>query len=404
MNNIKSILTLIFALNLVFDLLAQCDASSIFSNMTSNAVCFEVNGALRYLYSNGLPDHTTGNFPNAGNPNAISAQQNSFTVCAFPEIADQVTTVAVAGSGMGSCVAYIFGMGINGLLFDPWAAEFFTNPNTGEQNRDWNEEATSEFVRLGLDENNAHVQPSGQYHYHGLPNGLIDNLSIDGNSHSPLVGYAADGFPIYYRYVYEDAMDATSSIRVAEGCYQVKDGQRSGNGITAPNGAYDGTYTADYEYVGGFDCILDECNGRFGVTPDYPEGSYYYVMTESYPFIPRCMKGRPDNGFTVGPQNFGCGVSDASSFCSFSTSSRAIEDLSDRLKLFPVPVVDILNYSYSGTSDVFEEVHVLDQMGRWALSLNPQANSVSLEGLPAGVFYLQVKMDGTVITKKFLKE
>ena len=38
------------------------------------------------------------------------------------------------------------------------------------------------FQWLGTDCNNAHVQPTGAYHYHGLPEGLINRLGegVDG--------------------------------------------------------------------------------------------------------------------------------------------------------------------------------------------------------------------------------
>ncbi|MFO1162141.1 MAG: YHYH protein [Reyranellaceae bacterium] len=55
-------------------------------------------------------------------------------------------------------------------------------------------EALSGARPLGIDQNKAHVQPDGSYHYHGLPTGLIDRLG--GRGMGLLVGWAADGFPI----------------------------------------------------------------------------------------------------------------------------------------------------------------------------------------------------------------
>ena len=51
-----------------------------------------------------------------------------------------------------------------------------------------------------------------------------------------------------------------------------------------------GTLTQDYEYVAGLG-DLDECNGRTGVTPEFPGGIYHYYVTEGYPYIQRCVKG-----------------------------------------------------------------------------------------------------------------
>jgi hypothetical protein len=36
---------------------------------------------------------------------------------------------------------------------------------------------------------------------------------------------------------------------------------------------------------------LDECNGRTGVTPEFPAGTYHYYATDTYPFLQRCVKG-----------------------------------------------------------------------------------------------------------------
>ncbi len=36
---------------------------------------------------------------------------------------------------------------------------------------------------------------------------------------------------------------------------------------------------------------LDECNGRTGVTPEFPNGIYHYYATDTYPFLQRCVKG-----------------------------------------------------------------------------------------------------------------
>ncbi|MGB0733877.1 MAG: YHYH protein, partial [Pontibacterium sp.] len=45
---------------------------------------------------------------------------------------------------------------------------------------------------------------------------------------------------------------------------------------------------------------LDECNGRFGVTNEYPNGTYHYVISTEYPYIPRCFHGKPDRSFMRG--------------------------------------------------------------------------------------------------------
>ena len=51
-----------------------------------------------------------------------------------------------------------------------------------------------------------------------------------------------------------------------------------------------GTFAQDWEYVEGSG-DLDECNGRVGVTPEFPDGIYHYYATDSYPYLQRCVKG-----------------------------------------------------------------------------------------------------------------
>ena len=97
-------------------------------------------------------------------------------------------------------------------------------------NWEWNLEALN--VNLGLDCNNAHVQPNGKYHYHGSPVLFLEDLNIPSNQMT-LIGYAADGFPIYYKYAYTTADDANSQVIEMTSSYQLKSGNRPGDGVTA---------------------------------------------------------------------------------------------------------------------------------------------------------------------------
>ena len=79
--------------------------------------------------------------------------------------------------------------------------------------------------------------------------------------------------------------------------YRLKTADRGGDGKTTPTGKPDGSFGLDFEYVAGHG-DLDEFGGRSGVTPEFPKGTYYYVMTEEYPFIPRKHRGSPDPSFS----------------------------------------------------------------------------------------------------------
>lgn len=83
--------------------------------------------------------------------------------------------------------------------------------------------------------------------------------------------------------------------------FQLKSGLRPGDGISAPCGPYSGKYTNDFEYIAGKG-DLDECNGiEASVTLTTAQGEetfeYYYVVTESFPQISRCMKGNFNDSF-----------------------------------------------------------------------------------------------------------
>ncbi|WP_108859260.1 YHYH protein [Ruegeria sp. Alg231-54] len=229
--------------------------------------------------ANGIPDHLVGSFPNQGNPHSISQQRVNLKVPTNPK-SNRSTTPLEMG--------WNFGVSLNGVVFDPLAAEFWQgNPRSG-----WSYNALGGAVTLGFDENYAHVQPNGKYHYHGIPTGFIELLNYTPNRHSPLIGYAADGFPIY-------AMTGVLDGKVTQmkSSYRLKSGNRPGG--NAPDGKHDGTFNEDYANVAGAG-NLDECNGAFTVSPEYPSGTYAYFLTESYPVIPRCFAGKPDNSFRFG--------------------------------------------------------------------------------------------------------
>ena len=235
--------------------------------------------------ANGIPEHKVGRFPNRGNPHTIGQQAYGFSIPANQKPAkDPVSLHNDTGRGPPNTP---FGIAVNGVLFDPGTAEFFM----GNRQSDWNYEALSGAVPLGVDENNAHVQPSGAYHYHGLPAGLLRQLKLTEKKHSPFIGYAMDGFPIYALYGYEDAKDSESGIKKLSSSYRLKKGNRPAppNG---PGGKYDGTFSKDYEYVKGSG-DLDQCNGRFTVTKEFPKGTYAYFLTGNWPVIPRYFKAEP---------------------------------------------------------------------------------------------------------------
>jgi hypothetical protein len=256
------------------------------------------DGTNRMLIGNGIPNHEVGTFPNSNNPNSISEQNvsKSFTLC--PSIIYE-SGLELVGPAMA--IAYA----LNSVKFDPATAGRCNDAGEcslarGEGN--WNIEALGhETFDFGDDMNHAHVQPNGAYHYHGIPELLIDFLGDkDGMT---LVGWASDGFPVYARYGYADPENSQSQLKALTTSYRLKSqpDENRPNTLTAilggPNANSNinkpipmGAFTQDYEYVEGLG-DLDECNGIFGVTLEFPDGIYYYVVTDDFPFFTRCLKG-----------------------------------------------------------------------------------------------------------------
>lgn len=224
-----------------------------------------VSGGTRTISTNALPDHQTGNFPGQGNPNAISAQSLTWV---FPATPTWIGTVQEARTP---------GIALNGVKFAPSTAETATC-NSGEEYRI---EAIQDTYNLGLDLNNAHVQSTGEYHYHGISPLLVD--AYETSDDLVLVGFAADGHLIWY----------SKSGAYSSG-YSLVSGTRSGTDcvVTGPGGGTidlvgttpDGTYREDWVWSAGTG-DLDECNG---VVID---GDYAYLVTDEYPFIGRCLRG-----------------------------------------------------------------------------------------------------------------
>ena len=246
----------------------------------------------RYFKGLGLPDHPTGAFPNPNCPGPILPQNQAYRLTAAPAAAASATPLG----------GWVLGVGVNGVVFDPTGPYYYHDPQTPTG---WQFEVLASVARpaLGIDANNAHTQPSGEYHYHGVPVGLITALARSRAQRGEpdgmlLLGWAADGFPIYAQSAPRDPWDPRSPLAALRSSYALRSGPRLG--ADSPGGSHDdhpgGVFVQDFEYRPGSG-ELDECNGRYGVTPEYPAGTYYYVVTNTFPFVPRAYRGVPDPSF-----------------------------------------------------------------------------------------------------------
>ena len=263
-----------------------------------------IEGSLRKIYTNNFPNH---DYCYASVNQMPSQTHHDFGVELNPSIAAQITNVVQAN---GRPARYL-GVAKNGVIFAPApAAPFiFENPNTGQYNWDWVFEPTNNQGPgpdvVSLDCASAHTGPQG-YHYHGnmfsyVENEVLGISATDQIPDTPLhIGWASDGFPILYRF----GPDADGNVKELSPSFQLKRGLRPGDNITAPCGPYNGKYTRDYEFICGKG-DLDECNGiQSSITLPTANGlqtfQYFYVITATFPQIPRCLVGTVSLDFENG--------------------------------------------------------------------------------------------------------
>ena len=202
----------------------------------------------------------------------------------------------------------------------------------------WRRDAMSVYGEIyTLDPCKAHQPGTGEYHYHANPvclrYQLNDNLvgsnvgtsaatyteTTAAKTHSPLLGWAYDGYPVYGPYGYATATSATSGVRRMVSSYAIrKDNTTTRTSLPAWAQAYQGItgtlttseygpavnvtyplgrYVEDYDYTAGSG-DLDQYNGRFGVTPEFPTGTYAYFVTID-------ATGAPAFPYYLGPQYYG---------------------------------------------------------------------------------------------------
>lgn len=242
-----------FAFALIFGLPAAAQSHE-------NNATLSQQGDLTCIASNGAPNHAMGRFPNRANPNSFELQTLTFCFPTTPRLSNTVTEDLMT-----------VGVSLTGIPFRPYTAGYY-DPNgrrgIGRTPSEWRQQAMHEPRKLGMDDNNGHVDRSGLYHYHGVSQAYLTSQS------DTLIGYAPDGFEIHY------------APQVGVSSWTLKIGARP----TPPNGPHTGEFEEDFKYVAGSG-TLDECNGAV------VDGTYRYYATDSYPFFPRCFKGVVEDRF-----------------------------------------------------------------------------------------------------------
>jgi len=199
---------------------------------------------------------------------------------------------------------------------------------------------------------NGHQPQSGMYHHHINPvclrAQLNDNViaassgrlgtqyteKTSGWTHSPILGWSFDGYPVYGPYGYSDPTNAKSAVKRLQSSFQLRSiTQRHtlptwvlpyqpsvSQNLTSTQYGPDvsgkfplGRYVQDYDYIAGLG-DLDQYNGRFAVTPDFPNGTYAY-------FVTLAADGTPAFPYIFNVQYYGSAVSNTN----VSVASDAVD-------------------------------------------------------------------------------
>ncbi|MCH2113232.1 MAG: YHYH protein [Planctomycetes bacterium] len=237
-----------------------------------------------YVSSASIPSHTIGPWP--GNPNMPNDRNYTFRIKRNPQPA--------TGNHMATPLGAM-AVAVNGVaLFNALDGRSYRNRNV------WHQSAVH-WEGQSFDVGKGHPTGHGDYHYHATPTQLQMQVGDNGMDHSPILGFAFDGYPIYGPYAYSNS-NGTGGIRRMESSYvhrnitkrhTLPDGTQLNQGDWGPDVSAQypvGAYAEDFSFTTGAG-DLDEHNGRDCITPEYPQGTYAYFMTLdasgefAYPYI-----------------------------------------------------------------------------------------------------------------------
>ena len=146
-------------------------------------------------------------------------------------------------------------------------------------------------------------------------------------SHSPILGWSFDGYPIYGPYGFNDPTSSASPVRRIRSGFRLRSitartslpdwalGHHAGVSAQLTATQYGpaisdtfpiGRYVEDYEFIAGIG-DLDQYNGRFTVTPEFPAGTYAYFVTidenglPAFPYILGMQYNGVNSGSAIAP-------------------------------------------------------------------------------------------------------
>jgi len=379
-----------------------------------------------YITATGIPANISGPFLD-GNP---SLAQNQNAIYKLPLIPIENTGTATATNG-GNIGIFINGVSLfdyrDGVAWNNDTMSLCGGPPGGNppcpggpnSNQDWNRDAIPAEMG-GFDCNKAHPA-MGNYHHHQNPSAfnldliVVSNICdtypadglyvIDTESHSPLIGFAYDGFPIYGAYAFANA-DGTGGIVKMNSSYELPGATTRVNGPDVDNTYFEGYFREDYNYVFHTeDYYLDEHNGRFAITPEYPEGIYAYYATvdenhnSAYPYA-------------VGPTFYGNVVAENVNTINEDTinydSSLGIESFNEsnlNLVIYPNPAQDFIAIQSNMVNENLK-LELINELGQVIITNQILQGStlsiMEIHTLYNGIYFLRVYKQNNSKTYKII--
>lgn len=251
-----------------------------FGGIPANVTLVRHSTNFVYPSSAGIPGYSIGPWP--GNPNVPANQNYVFRIAKNPTVA---TTQPATPLGP-------IGVLTNGVpFFNALDAMSYNNQNIWHRNAMYWEAASFDSCK-------GHPAPGGVYHPHQFPPCVS---ATDPQHHSPIIGWAFDGFPIYgpYGYLNADGSGGIARMRTSYRTRAITQRTTLPDGTQLPPNQYGpavnaqypiGCFVEDYEYVKGLG-DLNANNARFCVTPEFPQGQWCYFATIStsgatqYPYL-----------------------------------------------------------------------------------------------------------------------
>ena len=404
----------------------QGNSTPIEDGVLANVQSVDYSEEWVYITATGIPAYITGPFLD-GNP-SLAQNQNAIYKLPLTPIENTGTPTATNAGNIG-----IF---INGVsLFDYRDGVAWNNdtmnlcggppggnppcPGGPNGNQDWNRDAIPAEMG-GFDCNKAHPA-MGNYHHHQNPSAfnldliIVSNICetypadglyvIDTESHSPLIGFAFDGFPIYGAYGFSNT-DGTGGIVKMNSSYELSGATTRLNGPDVNNTYFEGYFREDYNYVSHTeDFYLDEHNGRFAITPEYPEGIYAYYATvdenhnSAYPYA-------------VGPTFYGNVVATNVNTITEDTtnydSSLGIESFDEsnlNLVIYPNPAQDFIAIQSNMVPENLK-LELINELGQVILTNQILQGStlsiMEIHTLYDGIYFLRVSKQHTSKTYKII--